>query len=383
MVKWLSPHAAGAARHAPGSARAGQRGVLERGSVEGEVFHRGAVQALAADGSQVTPRLAALVRNQLIRPDRSQLAGEDGFRFRHLLIRDAAYEALPKSTRAELHERFAAWLAHHGAELVELDEVLGYHLEQACRYRAELGMAVTTTLAEAATAPPDRRRAPGAAARELRRRREHVRAGRRACPSARGRPRARNRARRVTVLGGRRRGRAAAGGSIAERAAAAGDQVGELCGQIKAGMVRISLEPEGATESWGPRRSGAARVRGRRRRTRAVHRLHALGAGGEQRAQMDARWRHTSGPPPTPSRRGCRRSSSNGAPAAGSYGATAVSEVLAWLDEQEARAGEHHWLRMYRALALAMLGRFDEARAILAGTRAELAERGGGMLARA
>ena len=129
---------------------AGQRGVLECGAVEGEVFHRGAVQALAADGSQVTPLLAALVRNQLIRPDRSQLVGDDGFRFRHLLIRDAAYQTLPKTTRAELHERFAAWLAHHWAELVELDEVLGYHLEQACRYRAELGMARDDELAEAA-----------------------------------------------------------------------------------------------------------------------------------------------------------------------------------------------------------------------------------------
>ena len=36
--------------------------------------------------------------------------GEDAFRFRHLLIRDAAYDALPKATRADLHERFAAWL---------------------------------------------------------------------------------------------------------------------------------------------------------------------------------------------------------------------------------------------------------------------------------
>jgi predicted ATPase len=87
----------------------------------------------------VTPRLAALVRKQLIGPHRPQIAGEDGFRFRHLLIRDAAYDALPKATRADLHERFATWLGEHGTELVELDEILGYHLEQACRYRAELG----------------------------------------------------------------------------------------------------------------------------------------------------------------------------------------------------------------------------------------------------
>jgi class 3 adenylate cyclase/tetratricopeptide (TPR) repeat protein len=116
-----------------------ERSVLERGAIEGEIFHRGAVQALAPEETQVTPRLAALVRKELIRPDTPQLAGEDGFRFRHLLIRDAAYDALPKATRAELHERFAVWLEGRGAELVELDEILGYHLEQACRYRQELG----------------------------------------------------------------------------------------------------------------------------------------------------------------------------------------------------------------------------------------------------
>ncbi|TML45339.1 MAG: zinc-ribbon domain-containing protein [Actinobacteria bacterium] len=116
-----------------------ERNVLERGAIEGEIFHRGAVQALAPEEPQVTPRLAALVRKELIRPDKTQLAGDDGFRFRHLLIRDAAYEALPKAVRAELHERFASWLEERGAELVELDEILGYHLGQAHRYRVELG----------------------------------------------------------------------------------------------------------------------------------------------------------------------------------------------------------------------------------------------------
>ncbi len=118
-----------------------ERGVLERGAVEGRVFHRGAVQALAPEESHMERRLNGLVRKELVRPDKPQLLGEDAYRFRHLLIRDAAYEALPKATRAELHERFAAWLGEHGAELVELDEVLGYHLEQAHRYGAELGSA--------------------------------------------------------------------------------------------------------------------------------------------------------------------------------------------------------------------------------------------------
>ncbi len=113
---------------------------MECGSVEGEVFHRGAVRdrhprrrrsrrARSAGAARADP------------PDRPQFDGEDGFRFRHLLIRDSAYDALPKAVRAELHERFAAWVEY--GELVELDEILGYHLEQTCRYRSELGRGTT------------------------------------------------------------------------------------------------------------------------------------------------------------------------------------------------------------------------------------------------
>jgi class 3 adenylate cyclase/tetratricopeptide (TPR) repeat protein len=115
-----------------------ERSVLERGAVEGEVFHRGAVQALAPEEPEVLPRLAALVRHELIRPERAQFPGEDGFRFRHLLIRDAAYDAVPKAVRADLHRRFADWLEDK-TNLVEQDELVGYHLEQTARYKAELG----------------------------------------------------------------------------------------------------------------------------------------------------------------------------------------------------------------------------------------------------
>jgi tetratricopeptide (TPR) repeat protein len=107
------------------------------------------VQALAPEEPQVMPRLAALVRRDLIRPDPAVFAGDDGFRFRHLLIRDAAYDALPKAVRADLHERFAGWLQSHGQVLVELDEIRGYHLEQSYRYGAELG-AADSLLAERA-----------------------------------------------------------------------------------------------------------------------------------------------------------------------------------------------------------------------------------------
>jgi class 3 adenylate cyclase len=117
-----------------------ERAVIERGAVEGKVFHRGAVAALAPEthGEDVAGRLLSLVRKELVRPDRTQIPGDDAFRFRHLLIRDTAYESLPKAVRADLHERFAGWLDAH-VTLVEQDELVGYHLEQAASYRAELG----------------------------------------------------------------------------------------------------------------------------------------------------------------------------------------------------------------------------------------------------
>jgi class 3 adenylate cyclase/tetratricopeptide (TPR) repeat protein len=121
---------------------ADERAVMERGSVEGKVFHAGAVATLspATLRPDVRPRLLALARKELIRPDRAEFAGEDAFRFRHLLIRDAAYQSMPKEQRADLHERFAEWLEQvAGDRLPEYEEILAYHLEQAYRYRVELG----------------------------------------------------------------------------------------------------------------------------------------------------------------------------------------------------------------------------------------------------
>jgi class 3 adenylate cyclase/tetratricopeptide (TPR) repeat protein len=116
-----------------------ERFVIERGAVEGQVFHRGAVTALAPAERlvDVPGQLLSLVRKEVVRPDQAVIVGDDAFRFRHLLIRDTAYEALPKAVRADLHERFADWLEENVA-LVEQDEIVGYHLEQATRYRTEL-----------------------------------------------------------------------------------------------------------------------------------------------------------------------------------------------------------------------------------------------------
>jgi class 3 adenylate cyclase/tetratricopeptide (TPR) repeat protein len=119
-----------------------ERAAIARASVIGRDFWRGAVADLspAESRSSVTARLMTLVRKELIEPSRSIFPWEDGFRFRHALIRDAAYLAISKETRASLHERYAGWLERTaGDRASEVEEIIGYHLEQAYRYREELG----------------------------------------------------------------------------------------------------------------------------------------------------------------------------------------------------------------------------------------------------
>jgi len=116
-----------------------ERATIERAAVIGREFPLLAVSALSED--QVTGPLLSLVRKELLRPARF----EDGFVFRHALIRDAAYDAVPKALRADLHERHGRWLAERNGA----DVVVGFHLEQAYTTRAELGPADTALAREA------------------------------------------------------------------------------------------------------------------------------------------------------------------------------------------------------------------------------------------
>jgi DNA-binding SARP family transcriptional activator/tetratricopeptide (TPR) repeat protein len=109
----------------------GELSVLQRAAVVGHESSRGAVVHLVPkeEASAVRSHLQALVRKGL-------LHGEETLRFHHVLLRDAAYATLPKSLRADLHERLARWLE---TRPVRSDELVGFHLEQAYRYRTELG----------------------------------------------------------------------------------------------------------------------------------------------------------------------------------------------------------------------------------------------------
>ena len=118
------------------------REVARRAAVIGRSFEAAALSELSpveARG-ELAVRLVDLVRRELLRPDRASLTIGDAYRFRHVLLRDAAYEALPKADRADLHAAFVAWLMSvAGDRTDEYEEILGFHLERAYRYRLELG----------------------------------------------------------------------------------------------------------------------------------------------------------------------------------------------------------------------------------------------------
>jgi class 3 adenylate cyclase/predicted ATPase len=110
-----------------------ERTAIECAAIQGQEFDHYALARLVPEA--LSGRLVG-IQQSLIRKDLIRPAGEDTYRFKHLLLRDAAYESLPKEQRAHLHERFAQWLE---VAVPEVEEIRGYHLEQAYRYRAELG----------------------------------------------------------------------------------------------------------------------------------------------------------------------------------------------------------------------------------------------------
>ena len=120
-----------------------ERSLLDAAAVEGDHFHLGGVLALVDDLQVVDAgrSLDALVARELLLPAPAEIAGEQAWRFRHALVRDAAYEATPKSARARGHERVADWLASLGTRVPEADARIGTHLEWAHRAAVELGRA--------------------------------------------------------------------------------------------------------------------------------------------------------------------------------------------------------------------------------------------------
>ena len=356
-----------------------ERAALACGSVEGSVFHRTAVEALEGDSAQ----LMTLVRKELLRPDKGTLPGDDAFRFRHILIRDAAYEALPKGTRARLHARFAEWLERRSPDLVELDEIVGYHLEQATLYRRELGEHDVALAARAAE------RLLVAGERALHRR--DVRAS--ANLLARGLALEPSDARRVErewklVLSLMESGELlraqAVAGEHAARAAAAGDRRGELYAALASSFVtfligggqsmeeirrlseegRIAFEESNDELGIGLSWFALAHVHHMACRWQDRHdalvlaALHGARAGDEYMQEHSLWWMAAGvvhGPMPT-------------------------DEGLRWFSEHEEALSTAPVARGLRAVVEAMVGNFDRARELLRESRARHEELGQGLM---
>ncbi len=120
-----------------------ERDVLQRAAVVGREFWHGAILHLSPslEVPSVGRSLLELARKGFVEPAQSPFPREDAFRIHHMLIRDVAYNSIPRELRADLHERVADWLDLQGAGQ---DELVGYHLEQAYYCRVDSG-------------PPDRR----------------------------------------------------------------------------------------------------------------------------------------------------------------------------------------------------------------------------------
>jgi tetratricopeptide (TPR) repeat protein len=126
--------------------------LLQRGSVIGRVFWRGALEYLSPDVQSHEALVDDLLQREfLLREPRSSISGETAYRFKHALIREVAYAGLAKLARAQYHARFAEWLAERTGE--ELVEIRAYHLDQSVEFLTELEGAPPEELAqETATA---------------------------------------------------------------------------------------------------------------------------------------------------------------------------------------------------------------------------------------
>ena len=109
-----------------------EKTVLGDAAVVGQVFWTGAIAALDhGDRDAAEQRLAELARRDLVHPERdSTLAGEPQFAFHHSLIREVAYEQLPRVERAAKHAAVARWIETTTAT-DEAAEIVAHHYSRA------------------------------------------------------------------------------------------------------------------------------------------------------------------------------------------------------------------------------------------------------------
>ena len=111
-----------------------RKALLQDAAVIGKVFWAGAVAAMGdRDPADVERSLHELSRKELVRPARmSSMEGEVEYAFWHALVRDVAYQQIPRTERALRHERAAGWIEQHAGErIADLAEVVAHHYQTA------------------------------------------------------------------------------------------------------------------------------------------------------------------------------------------------------------------------------------------------------------
>jgi class 3 adenylate cyclase len=359
-----------------------ERRVLERAAVEGTSFHRGAVEALGRGDTPVPAALVALVRKDLVRPTTSVISGQEAFRFRHVLIRDAAYDGLPKSARAALHESFASWLDEQPTVLAERDEVVGYHLEQAYRYRRELGP-VDAAASAVAAAGAARLRSAGTRALERGDAAAAVSLLERASGLAPGDPSVADELGVTWALfeAGRMTDAAGRAGAAAARAATAGDRIGQLRAELSRLYILGYLDPEG-------RHAQLDRLVERTRPVFEQAGDHAALASLEIAQWSLEHLRCRFGAAADAAARAIEHADAAGEhylsssfwinlASARTYGPDLVAGVLDWLDELDATLRPKPTFPEYfRSRLLPLVGRLEEARAAYSADLERSTERG-------
>jgi class 3 adenylate cyclase len=117
-----------------------ERALLVHAALVGKTFWRGAVERVAGANDGLSELLGTLERRDLIvRDTASIIEGEQQFSFKHVLIRDVAYELLPRADRREGHARVAEFFEESTAERGEAAAALARHWREAGDAERALG----------------------------------------------------------------------------------------------------------------------------------------------------------------------------------------------------------------------------------------------------
>jgi class 3 adenylate cyclase/tetratricopeptide (TPR) repeat protein len=110
------------------------KALLHDAAVVGTVFWVGAVAFMSGlDEHAVESGLRTVAQKELLRPVRnSSVKGEAEYSFRHLLIRDVAYQQIPRAARVRKHRAAAAWIERlAGDRVTDHADILAHHYGQA------------------------------------------------------------------------------------------------------------------------------------------------------------------------------------------------------------------------------------------------------------